>query len=58
MLLTLFAVWMMEERVDVEVGSWSGDITVRRKDLRVWRVPRISTEETEQGSVELRWTWN
>lgn len=49
---------MMEERVDAEVGSWSGDVAVRRKDLRVWRVPRISTEETEQGSVELRWTWN
>jgi len=34
-LLTLFAVWMMEERVDAELGSWRGDVMFRNKDARV-----------------------
>ena len=58
MLLTLSVVWMMEDRVDAASGSWRGSVTVRRKEVRVWIAPRISIEETEQGSVELRWTWD
>jgi hypothetical protein len=50
--------WMTEESVDADSGSWRGDVTVRRKEVRVWSAPRISIEETEQGSVELRWTWD
>jgi hypothetical protein len=54
----LFVDWMTEESVDADSGSWRGDVTVRRKEVRVWSAPRISIEETEQGSVELRWTWD
>ena len=47
---------MIDERVEATSGSRRGEVTVRRKDSRVWSAPRISIEETEQGSVELRWT--